>query len=103
MRQGFAVRFISAGRVSTRKEPSMSRPLLTPALLARAVAAIGVLMIVVGGFAFYLVHDELADARITVSDNASFLAGDRVDGPFSAFAQAQVIEKDALASTDGKT
>ncbi|MGH3306362.1 MAG: hypothetical protein ACRDOX_01630 [Nocardioides sp.] len=31
------------------------------------------------------------------------LAGDEVDGPFSAYAQAQVINKHALEATGGKT
>jgi hypothetical protein len=50
-----------------------------------------------------MVQDQLSDARITVADDADFLAGDEVDGPFSAYAQAQVIEKHALEATNGKT
>lgn len=71
--------------------------------LSTIVAVIGIIMIVAGAATYYLVHDQLKDARITVADDADFLAGDLVDGPFSAFAQAQVIEKHALEATDGLT
>ena len=38
-----------------------------------------------------------------MSDDADFLAGDDVNGPFSAYAQAEVINKHALEATGGKT
>ena len=67
------------------------------------VAIVGVVMIVAGAVTYYMVHEELADERITVSNDADFLAGDEVDGPFSAYAQAEVIQKHALEATNGKT
>lgn len=67
------------------------------------VGIIGVLMIVAGGATWFMVQDQLSDARITVAEDADFLAGDEVDGPFSAYAQAQIIDKHALDSTEGKT
>ncbi|MCJ7780400.1 MAG: aromatic ring-opening dioxygenase LigA [Acidimicrobiia bacterium] len=68
-----------------------------------ASIAIGILLII-GGFATWItVSSTLSDQEITVSDDASCLAGDRVDGPFSAYCQAQVIEKHALDATGGKT
>ena len=36
-----------------------------------------------------------------MSDDASCLAGDDVDGPFSAYCQAMVIDKHALEATGG--
>ena len=71
--------------------------------LAMLVAVIGLIMIVAGGITWYMVSDQLSDARITVADDADMLAGDKVDGPFSAYAQAQVIDKHALEATGGKT
>ena len=71
--------------------------------LAMLVAVIGLIMIVAGGITWYMVSDQLSDARITVADDADILAGDKVDGPFSAYAQAQVIDKHALEATGGKT
>ena len=71
--------------------------------LGTLVAIIGILMIVAGGVTWFMVQDQLSEARITVSEDAAFLAGDEVDGPFSAYAQAQIIDKHALEATGGKT
>lgn len=71
--------------------------------LGTLVALIGVLMIVAGAITWYMVHDQLSDARITVAEDAEMLAGDEVDGPFSAYAQAQIIDEHALEATGGKT
>jgi hypothetical protein len=68
-----------------------------------ASIVIGVLLIVGGLVTWITVSSTLSDANITVSDDASCLAGDHVDGPFSAYCEAQVIEKHALDATDGKT
>ena len=67
------------------------------------VAIIGLVFIVAGGITWYVVQDQLAAEKITVSDDADMLAGEKVDGPFSAYAQAQVINKHALEATGGKT
>ncbi len=60
-------------------------------------------MVVAGGVTWFVVQDQLAAENIVVSDDADFLAGDEVDGPFSAYAQADVINKHALEATGGKT
>ena len=60
-------------------------------------------MIVAGGVTWFVVQDQLAAEKITVSEDADMLAGDEVNGPFSAYAQAQVINKHALEATGGKT
>jgi hypothetical protein len=75
----------------------------TSKTLGTLVALIGVVMIVAGGITWYMVQDNLSQARITVADDAEFLAGDEVNGPFSAYAQAQIIDKHALEATGGKT
>jgi hypothetical protein len=67
------------------------------------IIVVGAIMVVAGGVTWFVVQDQLAAERITVSDDADFLAGDEVDGPFSAYAQAQVINKHALEATGGKT
>jgi hypothetical protein len=71
--------------------------------LAVAVAVVGVILIVAGAVTWFVVQDQLVAEKITVADDADFLAGDEVDGPFSAYAQAQVINKHALEATGGKT
>ena len=62
---------------------------------------IGALLIVGGVATWIVVASTLADQKIVVSDDASCLAGDEVDGPFSAYCQAKVIEKHALEATGG--
>jgi hypothetical protein len=59
-------------------------------------------ILIIGGIATWIVvRNTLADQKITVSDDASCLAGDDVDGPFSAYCQAMVIDKHALEATGG--
>ena len=62
---------------------------------------IGALLIIGGIATWIVVSTTLADQKITVSDDASCLAGDDVDGPFSAYCQATVIDKHALEATGG--
>jgi hypothetical protein len=71
--------------------------------LAILVAVIGTLMVIAGAVTWFMVQDELSEARITVAEDADMLAGDEVNGPLSAYAQAQVINKHALEATGGKT
>jgi hypothetical protein len=75
----------------------------TTRTMGMVVAVLGVLMIVAGAVTYYLVHDELASENITVAEDADFLAGDAVDGPFSAYAEAQIIGQHAEESTGGLT
>jgi hypothetical protein len=56
----------------------------------------------VGGVATWImVSNTLASQNITVSEDADCLAGDDVDGPFSAYCQARVIDKHTLEATGG--
>jgi ABC-type sugar transport system permease subunit len=64
---------------------------------------VGIVFAVVGVVAYVTVSRTLADQRIVVADDADFLAGDEVDGPFSAYAQAMVIGKHAEDIGGGKT
>ena len=68
-----------------------------------ASIVIGALMIVGGISTWFVVSTTLSDQKIVVAGDASCLAGDTVDGPFSAYCQATVIEKHALDATGGKT
>ncbi len=65
--------------------------------------ALGVVLILGGVATWVMVSNTLADQQITVAEDASCLAGDEVDGPFSAYCEAKVIEKHALEATEGKT
>lgn len=68
-----------------------------------ATLIVGVLFIVGGVGTWIVVSDTLADQKITVADDASCLAGDDVDGPFSAYCQAKIINEHTLESTGGLT
>lgn len=63
----------------------------------------GIIMIVAGAVTYGTVSAQLAGENITVPDDAAFLAGDKVDGPFSAFSQADIINTHALNASEGRT
>ncbi len=67
------------------------------------VAIIGAIMLIGGAGTWVLVQSSLSDERITVSDDASSNAGKAVNGPFTAYSEAMVIEKHSLEASGGKT
>jgi len=96
--------------VGTRTSPAEthSPSVGTRSFRAARIAAIvtmvaGLLMAVAGATTWYTVQGNLADERITVSDDSPRFAGDAVDGPFTAFQEAQMIEKHYLETTKGAT
>jgi hypothetical protein len=64
---------------------------------------VGIVMAVAGIATWVVVSSTLSEQKIVVSDDANCLAGDEVDGPFSAFCQADVIDKHTKAITGGLT
>jgi len=64
---------------------------------------VGIVMILAGAVTYGMVTSQLRDENITVSEDAQFFGGARVQDPLTAYAQAEVINKHALAATDGKT
>ena len=67
------------------------------------VIVVGIVFALAGAVTWFVVADQLAAEKITVSEDARFLAGRDVTGPFTAYAQADVINKHALEATGGKT
>jgi hypothetical protein len=63
----------------------------------------GVIMAVAGAVTYYVVSTTLSDQNITVSDDAAAFAGNHVDQPWEAYAQADVIDKHAGEIAGGKT
>lgn len=67
----------------------------------------GVVLIVAGGITWGTVTSQLKDEKIEVAavteDNPGSLAGKLVQGPFTAFAQADAIKEHALTTTKGLT
>jgi hypothetical protein len=72
-------------------------------LAAFAAIVVGGLMVVAGVVTWVVVSNTLSEQKIVVSDDASCLAGDEVDGPFSAYCQADIINQHTLDATGGKT
>jgi len=64
---------------------------------------VGVVMAVAGILTWVVVSSTLSDQKIVVADDANCLAGDEVNGPFSAYCQADVIDKHTQAITGGLT
>jgi hypothetical protein len=75
----------------------------TSRTMGTILLVLGLIFVIAGGATYVMVSQELSRANVTVAEDASFLAGDKVDGPFSAYSQAQIIDKHALESTGGKT
>ena len=74
----------------------------------RTVAAVtaivvGIVMAIAGVITWVVISTTLADQKITVSDDARCAAGDDVNGPISAFCQADIIDQHTLGITGGKT
>ena len=72
-------------------------------VLSILVIVAGAIFIVAGVVTWFVVRDQLADEKIVVSDDAERFGGWEVDGPFTAYAEADAIEGHALESSDGKT
>jgi hypothetical protein len=72
-------------------------------LLAFVVVLGGLILVVAGALTWFVVRDQLSDEKITVSDDADHFGGDPVDGPLTAYAEADVINEHALEETDGLT
>ena len=72
-------------------------------VLAVLVIVAGVILLVGGVATWFVVQAQLSDERITVSDDADRFAGDDVDGPLTAYTEAETIEKHALEASGGKT
>ena len=74
-----------------------------PKIASITAIVVGIIMAIAGIVAWVVVSNTLADQKIVVSDDADCLAGDDVNGPFSAYCQAMVINKHTLGITGGKT
>lgn len=72
--------------------------------ISGVISIIAGLALIIGGIAtWWVVSSTLAEQKIFVADDAGCLAGDDVDGPFSAYCEAQVIDTHALNATGGLT
>ena len=88
---------------TSRELTARSAPARIVRVLAMLVIAAGAVMVIGGAATWFTVQSQLADERITVSEDADWFAGEKIDGPLTAYAEAQVIEKHALEASGGKT
>jgi hypothetical protein len=72
-------------------------------VLSIIVMVAGLVLMIAGVVTWFVVRDQLAAEQIVVSDDADFLAGEPVEGPFTAYAQAEVINDHALEASGGLT
>jgi hypothetical protein len=64
---------------------------------------VGIIMAIAGVVTWVVVSTTLADQQITVAEDANCAAGDGVNGPISAFCQADIIDQHTLDITGGLT
>ena len=72
-------------------------------LLGTLVLVAGIVLGLSGAGTWAMVQTNLAAESITVADDAARFAGEPVDGPLTAWYQADVIEHHALEASGGKT
>lgn len=92
----------TSGTDDARHLPS-GRPTGPLRLLAILVIIGGAILSIAGAITWVVVTNQLSDEKIVVSEDADNFAGDDVDGPFTAYAQADIINQHALEDTDGQT
>jgi hypothetical protein len=102
--------------MSTPTDPEGPSPDLSPAptppaahstrsiwVLSILVIVAGAVFIVAGAVTWFVVRDQLSDEKVVVADDAAHFGGWDVNDPFTAYAEADVIEKHALEASGGKT
>ena len=70
---------------------------------ALTAIVVGIVMAIAGVVTWIVISSTLSDQKITVADDANCAAGDDVNGPISAFCQADIIDHHTLDITGGKT
>lgn len=75
----------------------------TPRIIALIAIIAGAVMIIGGGVTWGMVTSQLKAENITIPDDASMFPGKQVQGPLTAFAQADIINEHALEASEGKT
>jgi hypothetical protein len=75
----------------------------TVKVLGILVVIAGVILVVAGAITWAAVASNLAKEDITVSPDAAHFAGQQVDTPWEAWAQADIINHHALTASNGLT
>ena len=72
-------------------------------LAAISAIVVGIIMAIAGVTTWVVVSSTLSDQKITVADDANCAAGDDVNGPISAYCQADIIDHHTQEITGGLT
>ena len=72
-------------------------------LLGTLVVVAGLVLGAAGAGTWAMVQTSLAGENITVAEDAARFAGEPVDGPLTAYYEADIIEKHALEASKVKT
>ena len=72
-------------------------------IIGTLVLLAGLIMGVAGAGTWVMVQTSLADEKITVAEDAKRFGGELVDGPLTAYYEADIIEHHALDASKGKT
>ncbi len=67
------------------------------------VALVGAAMLIGGGTTWVIVQGQLSNENITVAEDARWFAGADVNGPLTAYAEADIINHHALEASGNKT
>ena len=79
------------------------RPHPTVRLLGSLVIAAGIVLGLSGAGTWAMVQTSLSAEKITVAEDAARFAGQDVNGPLTAYYQADIIEQHALEASKGLT
>ena len=95
---------------TTDRASAVNAPAVSTTRNAKKVGLLGTLVLVAGivlglsgAGTWAFVQTSLSDEKITVADDAARFGGQEVNGPFTAYYEADIIEKHALEASGGKT
>jgi len=92
--------------VNGSSEHAMATPSHTDGrvgLLGMLVIVAGLILVLSGAGTWVMVQTSLAGENITVAEDAARFGGQQVNGPLTAYYEADIIEHHALEASGGKT
>lgn len=93
----------NAGAANTAAKAAVRTADRHVSLLGTLVMVAGIVLALSGAGTWAMVQSSLAGERITVSADAAHFGGDAVDGPLTAYYEADVIQHHSLEASGGKT
>ena len=94
---------VTSGAVAPVSTPPSGRSAAPVRVLGILVIAAGAVFVLAGVVTWFMVKSQLSDEKITVSADADRFGGNAVEGPLTAYAEADAIEGHALEASGGKT